>query len=88
MSFVPQSTFASPQVVIIRCFKCSLTLLCAFVATELVISASMINLCSGGFSLLLIEGSVCSYHCGNNAHGTQRSRALKQGSHNIRPGPH
>ena len=60
MCFVPQSTFASPQVVIIRCFKCSSTLLCAFVATELVISASIINVCSGGFSVLFIEGCVSS----------------------------
>ena len=60
MCFVPQSTSASPQVVIIRCLKCSSTLLCAFVATELVISASIINVCSGGSAMLLIDGCVSS----------------------------
>ena len=58
MCFVPHVTSASPQVVIIRCLKCSSIFLCAFVATELLISASIIIVCSGGFILLLVDGCV------------------------------
>jgi hypothetical protein len=58
MCFVPCVTSASPQVVIICCLKCSSIFWCAFLATELEISASIIIVCSGGFSLLLIDGCV------------------------------
>jgi hypothetical protein len=58
MCLVPTITFASPHVVIIRCLKCLTIFWCAFLAIELVISASIIIVCSGGSSLLLIGGSV------------------------------
>jgi hypothetical protein len=58
MCFVPTITSASPQVVIIPCLKCLSFFWCAFVATELEISASIIIVCFGGFSLLLIDGCV------------------------------
>ncbi len=56
MCLVPTITLASPHVVIIRCLMCSLILWCAFLATELVISVSIIIVCLGGSSLLLIGG--------------------------------
>ncbi len=58
MCVVPTITFASPNVVIIHCLKCLLIFWCAFLAIELVISASIIIVCSGGFLLLLNGGCV------------------------------
>jgi hypothetical protein len=59
MCFVPTIMPASPQVNILF-LKCSLIFWCAFLATELLISASIIIVCSGGFTLLLIDGCVAS----------------------------
>ncbi len=58
MCLVPTITFVSPHVVLICCLKCLSIFWCAFLAIELVISASIIIVCSGGSSLLLIGGCV------------------------------
>ncbi len=60
MCFVPTVTSASKEVGIIFCFKCLKSFRCAFVATELLISASIIIACSGGFTLLLIDVCVAT----------------------------
>ncbi len=58
MCFIPTITSASPQVVIIRRLKCSSIFWCTFLATELEISASIIIVSSGVFSLLLVDACV------------------------------
>jgi hypothetical protein len=55
---VSTMTFASSHVIIICCLKCLSIFRCAFLAIELVMSASIIIVCSGGFLLLLIGGCV------------------------------
>jgi len=60
MCLVPIITPASPQLVIMQYLKCLFILCCDFFDTELMICASIINVCSGGnFSLFTLGCVVC-----------------------------
>jgi hypothetical protein len=57
---VPMITSASPQLVIMQFLNCLSILCCDFFDTELVICASIVNVCSGGnSSLFTLEFVVC-----------------------------
>jgi hypothetical protein len=58
MCLLPIITFASPQLVIMRCLKCLSIFICVVFDLELVIRPSIIRVCSGGTSLELTSGCV------------------------------
>ena len=58
MCLLPIITFASPQVVIMRCLKCLSIRCCVVFDIELVIFPSIIRVCSGGISLDVTFGCV------------------------------
>jgi hypothetical protein len=67
MCLVPIITSASPQLVIMGFLKYLSILCCDFFDTELVICASIINVCSGGNSLLFTLGCFVCICCLNVA---------------------